>query len=96
MADFNETFKDLFRETLREVLPEFLGQISTNTPKSEPTNQSIIWKSRPEVQVMTNASRSSLDNWQKKGWLVPFKVGRKLLYKESDIHEFIESRRKTA
>lgn len=40
-----------------------------------------------EVAETLNVSRCTLNRWNKDGYLVPIKIGRKVFYRQNDINE---------
>ena len=42
-----------------------------------------------EVREVLNVSMNTLWNWKRKGFLVPFHVGRKTYYKKADVLNLI-------
>lgn len=47
-----------------------------------------------DLQVLFNACRSTIINWERAGWLIPYKVGRKKYYRADDIRKYIENSNK--
>lgn len=43
-----------------------------------------------EVADMVGVSKNTLWRWEKKGYLIPIKFGRKSFYKQSDINKILE------
>jgi excisionase family DNA binding protein len=51
--------------------------------------------SAEEIIEKLGISRKTLDNWIEKGQFPkPFKIGRRIFWKESEIEEYLESTRK--
>lgn len=47
-----------------------------------------------DLQGLFNVCRSTIINWERAGWLIPYKVGRKKYYRAEDLREYIENRNK--
>ncbi|MCC8119447.1 MAG: helix-turn-helix domain-containing protein [Bacteroidales bacterium] len=74
---------------LREILGEMMQAERERIRKDEqkPTY------SRKEASRILNVSYSTLNRWAKDEYLVPCKVGTKVLYKACDIEEVIKMKR---
>lgn len=43
-----------------------------------------------DLQELFDVCRSTIINWEKQGFLIPYKVGRKKFYRAEDLKQFIE------
>ena len=48
-----------------------------------------------EVATMIGVSKNTLWRWEKDGYLTPFKIGRKVRYKQSDVTSLISGKVET-
>lgn len=62
-----------------------LAELKQNFEPKKPTE----WLTRDEVAEMLHVSLCSLWLWQKKGKLIPFGIGNRVLYKRSDIESVL-------
>jgi excisionase family DNA binding protein len=67
--------------SLFKGLQNQLNDLKQNFVPKEPTE----WLTRNEVAELLKVDLSTLWNWQKKGKLVPYGIGNRVLYKRSDI-----------
>ena len=71
----SEIYDEVF--LIRNLFTEF----KENFEPKKPTE----WLTRNEVAELLKVDLSTLWNWQKKGKLIPFGLGNRVLYKRSDI-----------
>lgn len=76
-----------FADTLIEKAKETLLPILVSTAKEE-----LLPKQ--EVMERFGVCPTTLHNWQKSGYLVPVKMGRKVFYRPSDVEAVLLTRRK--
>lgn len=70
---------------LKEAFLEWAKELQEKAKDAEPEK----WLTVPEVKIMFGISDQTLWRWQKAGYLVPFKVGRKRHYKYSDVKKIL-------
>lgn len=70
-------------------LKEFFNSMVDEKFQSEKSNQSEKHWSVDETCANLNVVRSTLWTWEKKGYLMPVRVGKKLMYKQSDIDKLM-------
>ena len=46
---------------------------------------------KKQLQEMLDISKTTVFNWQNKGWLIPISIGAKVYYKRTDVNALIES-----
>ena len=66
-----------------QELKSFLKDVATNL-QPKPTNEEV-YLSVDEVCSLTKKVRSTLWTWEKRGYLMPKRMGKVLLYKKSDV-----------
>lgn len=79
-----EALKTLFREATREALNEVVAGINQ---QPQPQNRFL---SVERTMELMDVSRTTLWHWERKGILLPVKIGRTVKYRESDVIELIE------
>jgi len=80
MSLFSETqLKNLIADALKEAL------MSVEKPVSEPKDDTEKLLTRQEAASMLHCSLVSLWNFERKGLLLPQRLGRRVLYRQSDI-----------
>lgn len=47
-----------------------------------------------DLQDLFNVCRGTIINWERAGWLIPYKVGRKKYYRAEDLNQYIETSNK--
>lgn len=77
-------------QVTKQDLFDFLDDISKQ--RSELMNSKRYLTSK-EAQQMTGKTRATLFLWQKKGYLIPSRIGKELRYLESDILELMSRKR---
>lgn len=68
---------DVIDTSVKKTIQELMG----NMPMSD---KLIPLK---EVAETLNVSRCTLNRWNKDGYLIPIKIGRKVFYRQNDINE---------
>jgi len=68
---------DVIDTSVKKTIQELMG----NMPMSD---KLVPLK---EVAETLNVSRCTLNRWNKDGYLVPIKIGRKVFYRQNDINE---------
>lgn len=66
----------------KQDLVDLFKEVVTQIESIEKKDRYLTFK---EASQMTGKTRSSLWAWEKKGYLVPTRIGRELRYLESDI-----------
>ena len=79
---------DQLREMVFAIMREYDG-LRAMQPMTEER-----YLSRKEVSKLLDASLMTLSTWAKKKYLVPVKVGRRVLYKKSDIDNLTNNSQK--
>ncbi len=72
-----QDLKNAIDASIQQAIQELMG----NMPMSD---KLIPLK---EVAETLNVSRCTLNRWNKDGYLVPIKIGRKVFYRQNDINE---------
>ncbi|MGI6243412.1 MAG: helix-turn-helix domain-containing protein [Prevotella sp.] len=72
------------REDLKWMFTEWMQEeLSKHTKKQE------VYLSRTKTALMLGVTLSTLWRWEKANYLIPVRVGSKVLYRESDIQKVI-------
>jgi len=72
-----QDLKNAIDASIQQAIQELMG----NMPMSD---KLVPLK---EVAETLNVSRCTLNRWNKDGYLVPIKIGRKVFYRQNDINE---------
>lgn len=68
-------------DTLQRVLKSVIGEtLSELRSENQETYHSVA-----DVMAILNVSKATLWRWEKNGYLVPVRFGRKVMYKDSDL-----------
>lgn len=78
----NGSFLFVDKEDLKKILIEILDERDRKKSASEKEEKYLTVA---EIGEKYGISRSTLKNWEKDGYLVPVKLGRKILYPQSRI-----------
>lgn len=83
-----KALKNLFKEATIEATREALSEVvATMNPQHKPQNRFL---SVERTMELTDVSRTTLWHWERKGILLPVKIGRTVKYRESDVIALIE------
>ena len=85
-------------DVLQELIVEAVGQAmerytSTNTPA--PADGEEMMMTRDEVAKFLHVSLATLNNWARLGYLVPVRVGRRVLYNSDRVRQFANTNTKS-
>lgn len=72
-----QDLKNVIDASIQQAIQELMG----NMPMSD---KLVPLK---EVAETLNVSRCTLNRWNKDGYLVPIKIGRKVFYRQNDINK---------
>ena len=70
---------------LRELFHEWRAEAEANRKREQETRQAEALLTTAEVKAKLGVSSTTLWRWQNSGYLTPCKMGRKVLYRQSDI-----------
>lgn len=79
-------------DDLRDVMKSFYHEEKVRTEEAIRKNRELPTIDRREACKILGVTNTTLWKWAKEGSLVPCKIGSKVLYKASDIEEFINRR----
>ena len=71
-------------------LKAFLSEIANQIESSKEKEEHYTLK---EVLAITKKSRSAVWNWERRGYLVPVRMGKTLLYLKSDLDAIMNKKR---
>ena len=75
---------------LREFFLAIAKEIMDNAPTVKEGPQQEAYLSNDEVAAKLGVSKNTLWRWGRDGYLKPFKVGKKLFYKSSDVEALMQ------
>ena len=75
---------------LREFALAIAKEIMDNAPTVKEERQQEAYLSNDEVAAKLGVSKNTLWRWNRDGYLKPFKVGKKLFYKSSDVESLMQ------
>lgn len=84
-----EALQNLFREATREATREALNEVLATMNQQPPQNRFL---SVERTMELIDVSRTTLWHWERKGILLPVKIGRTVKYRESDVIALIEGK----
>jgi excisionase family DNA binding protein len=73
-------------EQINSLFQGLQNQLNELNEKFEPKTPTE-WLTRQEVADLLKVDLSTLFNWNKKGRLVPYGIGHRVLYKRSDVEQ---------
>lgn len=79
---------------LRGIVADMYAQEQARTATAIAEHKKQPTITRAEAAKSLNVALSTLSNWDKSGYLSPVKIGRKVLYKASDIDRLLTTRTK--
>lgn len=77
-------------DDLVEANTRLIDQVRADLERDIATKQSVVFLTREQVIAKLNIVPSTLWRWQKRGYLVPVKVGGENRYKSTDIDRILE------
>ncbi len=72
-----DELQGIIRDTLNEERQRIKAELAAN--RERPT------LTRKEAAAQLNVSEQTMSRWMPDGYLIPVKIGRKVLYRQSDI-----------
>nr|WP_321453522.1 helix-turn-helix domain-containing protein [uncultured Carboxylicivirga sp.] len=85
----NESSREELKQILREIFQEEISKVQFQNPTSN-THEEKEVITRKEAMELLNCSHSTLYRYQKEGEVPYFKIGKKVLFKRSELLEFIK------
>lgn len=80
--------------TLEELLSAIEVLLDKKLQPAKPAKSKPVYLSRKEVASLLMITLPTLHDWTKLGWLKSYKIGTRVLYKESDVIEAIEGKKR--
>ena len=71
-------------ETLRKIVGEAVADAISKQPQ---TDEEPKYLTRSELATQLRVTLVTLWNWQKKGLLIPHKIGNRILYDEAEVNQ---------
>lgn len=81
-------------DAFRQIVAEMLQEQQQRTEKALAEQRERPTLTRAQARRELNVSLSTLWHWEKSGYLIPVKVGRKVLYRASDIERMLNRKQK--
>ena len=75
---------------LREFALAIVQEIMDSTPAVKEEPQQEAYLSNDEVAAKFGVCKNTLWRWNRDGYLKPFKVGKKLYYRSSDVEALLQ------
>lgn len=89
-AGSTKTVVELSIKDLRTVVSDIMKEERTKaTEEAKRTKQGVEIYTRSEVAHLLNVSYPTLHRWNKIGYLIPVKAGRKVHYLKSDVENLL-------
>lgn len=90
-----QLLKSVIKETIQETLKELLEEkgiiiqdsLTTKSQKGAIEDQFLT---RNEASILLKVSLVTLNNWQKTETLIPYKIGKRVLYKKEDVEKALQ------
>ncbi len=79
---------------LKEVVTAMCKEHERNTAKAIEAHRELPTMSRHQAMKALNVTASTLWRWAKEGYLVPVKIGTKVLYRATDIDRLLHGNEK--
>ncbi|ANH60865.1 helix-turn-helix domain-containing protein [Dokdonia donghaensis] len=86
VTQLHSTTPEKFKAELLQGVTECLNQFSEQQKATEP----VEWLSRKDLKVMLQVSLVTIHDWCKKGILKPYKIGRMVRFKRSEVVRILE------
>ncbi len=77
-------------DDLLEANARLIDQVRADMERDIARKHSVVYMTREQVIAKLNIVPSTLWRWQKRGYLVPVKVGGENRYKSTDIDRILE------
>lgn len=78
-------------DDLREVMKSFYQEERERTEQAIQKHRESPTLGRKETAKLLGVSLATLWKWAKEGYLVPVKIGTKVMYKATDIDEILKT-----
>lgn len=79
-------------DELKQIIVEIVREEREQTEKRIRESREVAAVSRNDASKMLSVSLNTLWRWEKDGYLVPKRVGTKVMYLKSDIEKLITKR----
>lgn len=79
-------------DDLKEVMRTFYQEEKARTEEAIQKHREQPTLSRKDVSKQLGVSLATLWQWAKSGYLVPVKIGTKVLYKATDVEEILNQK----
>lgn len=86
------TFYMINAEQLKEVVQGYLEELLVQLKQKEQEVKQDRLLTCTEVMDLLKCSRFCLWNWEKKGLIKGYRLGKRVSYKESEVKKLIENR----
>ena len=83
------TFMFIDEAQLRSVIAETVKQVMKQAKAEAEAAKEMATLTREEVAELLNVTKPTLWRWEKAGYLIPKKVGKRVLYLRSEVEEMV-------
>lgn len=81
-------------QDLKEVVKSLYDDELMRTAKAIEASREKATLSRDEAARQLGVTHTTLWHWEKRGYLIPVRIGTKVMYRPSDIEEMLTKRKK--
>jgi hypothetical protein len=92
IISFITQFGELFQNNLAHIVRQEVSAALAQLKLPEPSSKEDTTLSREETRAKLDCCYPTLRELEKSGKLVPFRVGRSVKYRSSDVARFMEGR----
>jgi len=76
-------------EQLRKIVADTVRQVMNQAKAEAEATKEMATLTRDEVTELLNVTKPTLWRWEKAGYLIPKKVGKRVLYIRSEVEEMV-------
>ncbi len=87
------TFMFIDEAQLRSVIAETVKQVMREAKAEAEAAKEMATMTLQEVAELLNVTKPTLWRWEKAGYLIPKKVGKRVLYLKSDVEQMLQKGR---
>ncbi|MBQ4519625.1 MAG: helix-turn-helix domain-containing protein [Bacteroidaceae bacterium] len=83
------TFMLVDEAALRKVVTDTVRQVMNQAKAEAEAAKEMATLTREEVAELLNVTKPTLWRWEKAGYLIPKKIGKRVLYLRSEVEEMV-------
>ncbi len=76
-------------EQLRKIVADTVRQVMNQAKAEAEATKEMATLTREEVAELLNVTKPTLWRWEKAGYLIPKKIGKRVLYLRSEVEEMV-------